>query len=236
MSTDLAPFACATAVLPFSRRTLIYGPPSTGKSYLAHRSGLADGQRVFSTSCQEDGSTADLLGCWILKDKEMVWTHGVGIMAWLEGARLVVDEIDKASPEVRSFFHRLCDDPDFAQIKLPSGEVVRPAPGFQIVATMNGTPDDLPEALRSRFPVTIEVTTANPEAVQALPEDLQAMAHKTATHADETRRVHLRTWYAFAELREKVGLEVAAQACFAHRAHEILDSLAIARKPVTARK
>lgn len=225
----LHPFQLAETVLAHSPRVLLHGPPSTGKSYLAHH-GEADGRKIFSTTLEEDMSTADLLGCWKLQNRDMIWHHGVGIAAWLEGARLVIDEIDHASPEVRSFLHRLLDDPEFAQIKLPSGEIVRPAAGFQIVATMNGAPADLPEALRSRFPVTIEVTEPNPEAVQALPDDLRVLAQRTATHADEDRRVTLRVWYEFAKLRKVIGADYAAQACFQHRAQEILDALAVAKK------
>lgn len=227
---SLAPFHLAEMLMPYSRRVLLHSEsPSTGKSYLATFGGLREGQKVYTVQVQEDGSTADLLGCYVLRDKEMVWSHGVGIRAWIDGARLVIDELDHASAEVRSFLHRLLDDPEFAQITLPTGEIVRPAEGFQVVATMNGQPEDLPEALRSRFPVVIEMTEPNPAAIQALPDDLQVMARNTAVNNDPDRRITLRVWYEFAKLRKLIGKEAAAQACFQHRAQEILDGLMVAR-------
>ena len=230
MSERIAPFTLAEMTLAHSRRILMWSEaPSTGKSYLATRGGLREGQKVFTTQMVEDGSTADLLGCYILRDKQMVWSHGVGIRAWVEDGRLVIDEIDHASPECLSLCLKLLDDPDFAQITLPTGEVVRPGKNFQVIATMNGRPEDLPENIRSRFPVTIEMVEPNPEAVAALPDDLQTMARNTACHQDSDRRISLRVWYEFAKLRGIIGKDAAAQACFQHRAQEILDALLVAR-------
>lgn len=229
MSTPIAPFTLAEMVIPFSRRVLLHSDsPSTGKTYLSTRGGLRKGQKVFSYQAQPEQSASELIGQWTLKGREMVWVNGLGIQAWLQGARLVIDEIDRASADVLTFLYKLLDDPEFAQYKLPDGKTVRPAEGFQVIATMNGRPEDLPEAIRSRFPVTIECTEPNPVAIQALPEDLRDIARNTACHTDPDRRITLRVWFAYAQLRNDVGKEAAAQACFQHRAQEILDALAIA--------
>jgi hypothetical protein len=107
--------------------------------------------------------------------------------------------------------------------------MVRPNPQFQCVATMNGNPDqDLPPALRDRFPVCVEVNEAHPQGISSLPEDLQAAAQGTVISSDPARRLTLRAWKCFATLRKEIGPEMAARAVFQSRASDVLDALRIA--------
>ena len=100
----------------------------------------------------------------------MVWNDGVAIEMWKKGGRLVLNEIDHAGQDVSSILHGLLDDVEFAEITLPNEEkeVVRPNKGFQVIATMNGEPEDLPEALRDRFPIKINIENIHPKAVESL--------------------------------------------------------------------
>lgn len=223
----LSPFDLALAVIGLARRVLIWGEaPSTGKSYLA-MTGNTNGKPVYSGQCHGSQPAEDWIGTWKLVDGSMLWQDGVAITAWRNGGRLVIDELDHYSPEVRSVLHKILDDPEFASYTLPTGEVVRPAPGFEVVATMNASPDVLPEPLASRFPVQIEATEVNPAALLALPQDLRAMAKETVTHYDAARRISLRAWMEFASLRAARSADVAAQAVFGHRGQDILDALRI---------
>jgi len=95
---------------------------------------------------------------------------------------------------------------------------------------MNGDPDDLPSALRDRFPVTIEVDAVHPSAVESLPHDLRNAALGSAL-ADSDRRVSIRAWQCFASLRTSIGDAAAAQAIFASRAKDVLDVLKMAAVP-----
>ncbi len=113
---------------------------------------------------------------------------------------------------------------------------MRPKEGFQVVATMNGVPEDLPPALRDRFPVTIDVNEVNPMALKALSKDLQWVARNSAIVPDEDRRISIRAWMEFDQLRTKIRGEStqeknwrAAQAVFGYRAEEALRSLASSR-------
>ena len=219
--TSLPVWDLVASVIQNSRSTLLYGPPGTGKSHAAHTADL-DGRPLFSITLTPDTPAAELRGHYVPVGDEFRWQDGPAIRAWREGGRLVINEIDHAGGDALSF-------PQTACLTLPTGELVRPADGFQAVATMNGDPDeDLPAALRDRFPVAIEVKEAHPAGIAQLPHDLRAAAKGSVVATDPARRLTLRAWLAFASLRASIGAEAAAQAVFRSRAEDVLDALRIA--------
>ena len=125
----------------------------------------------------------------------------------------------------------LLNDPELCRMDLPTGDVLRPIPGrLFYVATMNGSPDELPPAIRDRFPVCFTVMSPNPEAIEALPPDLQQVARNTCMLTEESRRLSVRPFFAFHELRTAgVDEAIAAEAVFADRAAELTNALHIAR-------
>lgn len=204
---------------------ILYGPAGTGKTHAGINLGL-QGREVYAVTLDDGALVSDLRGTYVVRDNNMVWQDGPATLAARKGARLVINEIDRASTEVLSFLYGLCDSPASALFTLPTGEVVRPRAGFQALATMNGAFDDLPEGLRSRFAVRVEVTEIAPDAIAALPEDLQAAAQSSICAGE--RRVTIREWHAFADLRSQVSAELAADLVFAAAASDVLDSLAAA--------
>jgi MoxR-like ATPase len=224
----------AEVVLPHTRRCLLASPPGTGKSYTAARAGLktVDGepQKVYIVYMTEDTPAAELRGHYIPEGDRFVWKDGPAVTAWRQGARLVINEIDKTGGDAEIFMLGLLDDTDTAAITLPTGETVRPYKDFSVVATMNGNPDtDLLPALRDRFPVTINLDSIHPEAVKQLPEDLQTAARNTGLVPDPSRRMSIRLWAEFANLRPIVGESHAAQSIFGERAQQALNALQLAR-------
>jgi MoxR-like ATPase len=214
------------AIMPLSRRTLLYGPPGTGKTSAGVKIGLKDGQKVFVVTLTDETPMTELRGHYVMVDGAFVWQDGIAIMAWREGARLVLNELDHAGGDVQSFLHVVLDDPELASLTLPTGEVVRPKAGFQVVATMNGNPEDLPFALRDRFPVALEINEVHPEAIGRLPADLQRAAKNTALSPDPERKISVRLWFEFSSLREKLKDEnMAAKACFGPKAAEVMKVL-----------
>ena len=218
------PYSCwevAEAVISVTPRVLLRGKPGTGKTYHAVHAGLRKGQKVYTITMTEETPAAELRGHYVPQGDKFVWSDGPATMAWREGARLVINEIDRASDDVQSLLYAIMDDPDFAELTLPTGEKVRPAEGFQVIATMNGVPDDLPDALQDRLPVDIEITDVNPNALARLPEDLRGAAQNTALVKNEERGISIRMWLEYARLREVLpdtGIddahEVAAKAIF----------------------
>jgi MoxR-like ATPase len=230
-----------SAVLNHSTRTLLHGPPGTGKTHAACRLGLNDGQRVFSVTLTEETPAAELRGHYILKQGKYIWHDGPAIAAWRCGGRLVVNEIQRGGPDVHSLLLAITDDPEIAEMDLPSGEKIKPAAGFSCVATMNGDPKELLDpALSDRFAISIHIDKVHPAAVAQLPQDVQQAAARTALIDEEDRRISVRAWHAFAQLRERLtkshgpaeALELAAKAVFNTRAPDALDALKIAQTEV----
>ena len=229
-SQDNRTWGLIVTALRHCSRVLIWGLPGTGKSYLAQREALA-GRQVYNITLTEDTSSVELRGHYVPKGSELVWQDGPAILAWRTGGRLIVNEADKASPEVQSFMLALMDDTASAAITLPTGETARPAEGFQLIATANTPPEDMPEALRSRLPVTIEVTEPNPEALLQLPEAWREAARRTATVGDPQRRISLRSWYEFHRLAQAgVPAEDAGAMVFGPAAPDLLAAIALAQE------
>jgi MoxR-like ATPase len=230
-----------SAILSHSARTLLHGPPGTGKTHAACRLGLNDGQRVFSVTLTEETPAAELRGHYILKDGKYEWHDGPAIAAWRCGGRLVVNEIQRGGADVHALLLAITDDREIAEMDLPNGEKVRPAEGFTCVATMNGDPQEqLDPALLDRFCVAIHIDRVHPDAVKQLPADVQQAAERTALIESQERRISVRAWYAFAQLRQQLQLKhaakeaqrLAAQAVFHHRAQDALAALTIATSEV----
>jgi MoxR-like ATPase len=219
----------AEAVLAHAPRVLLWGPAGTGKTMAATRVGLRPGQKVFNVTLTDDLPAAELRGHYLPQGKVFVWHDGPAVTCWRLGARLVLNEIDRAGGDALTFLMAILDDPQMAMLTLPTGESVRPAAGFSVVGTMNGDPSDLPPALADRFPATLEIDTVHPEALARLPHDLRGAAVGTSFTDESERRVSIRVWAEFARLREVFGEDMAARACFGHRAQEVLTALRVAR-------
>lgn len=215
------------------KRILLYGPPGTGKTYAALRFGVADANAE-RLVCTEDLTSGEITGTWMPAGAQRwEWREGPAIRAWREndgeGGRLVVDEVDRASGDALSTLLAVTDSPESARWRNPeTAEWVRPGPQFSVVLTTNLEElDDIPAALRDRFPVTIRIDRPHPESVETLSADLRAPA-MTGSLGDSARRVSLRSFYAYDQLRSTLGSEDAARIVFGEsRARNVLDALSI---------
>jgi hypothetical protein len=213
-------------------RVLLYGPPGTGKTYAAlHLGTTTTAERLV---CTEDLASGDVTGTW-MPTGASTWRfyEGPAMRAWRaqggRGARLVVDEVDRASGDALSTLLAVTDSPESARWRHPeSGEWWRPGPDFSVVMTTNVEDlDELPAALRDRFAVALRIDRPHPDAVQGLSADLRAPA-LAGSLGESSRRVSLRSFYAFDQLRRHHGDRRAAALVFGEaRALGILDALAV---------
>lgn len=108
---------------------------------------------------------SDLLGDKTLVDGNVVFEEGVVITAMKRGAILLLDEIDYATAQGFTVLQSVLEGKPFLNKK--TGEVVTPAPGFNVIATANtkgkGSDDGrfvgtqfLNEAFLERFSITME--------------------------------------------------------------------------------
>jgi MoxR-like ATPase len=214
-------------------RVLLYGPPGTGKTFAALHQGAGEvpAERLV---CTEDLTAGEITGTWMpAGENRFEWREGPAIRAWRgiggHGGRLVLDEVDRASGDALATLLAVTDSPESARWRNPDTlEWVRPGENFSVVMTSNIEDlEEIPRSLRDRFPISIRVDRPQRPAVERLNRDLRAAA-LAGSLGPEDRRISLRSFYAFDELRMHHGPERAAELVFgAASAQSILDALNI---------
>jgi len=214
-------------------RMLTYGPPGIGKSYGPAKWAAKNRWEFMSVTLTDQTPASELRGHFILKGSDFVWHDGVVTRAWRktqEGLNVLIEinEIVEAGADVEVFLHNALDDPEFARLDLPTGETIRPAPErLIVVATMNGNPGMIREALRDRFPVKIQLNEPHPDAIMALPSDLRPLAMEMTKASKGKDRMSVRPFVAYAQLRSRVAANIAAEAVFGENALDILTALGL---------
>ena len=225
------------AVVGKSKRILLYGPPGTGKTYSAVKQTTplnADGTpNVYQVTMTEDTASANLEGFYKPSSTgTFEWHDGIAIQAWRNGGRLVINEIDHASPDAMTFLHAILDDQDIALLTLNNDdkETVRPAEGFQVVATTNSPPESLPLALKDRFPVKIYVDTIHPTAMEQFPDEWHNVINDTTLVDDPEERISVRSWKEFFDLQDKgFTVETAGRLVFGEKSAELVDAIQLSQ-------
>ena len=237
MTTENDCWKMIASVLGKSRRVLLYGPPGTGKTYSAVKQSTPldmDGKpNVYQITMTEDTASANLEGFYKpSSDGTFQWHDGIAIQAWRNGGRLVINEIDHASPDSMTFLHAILDDQDIAMLTLNNDEkeTVRPAEGFQVVATTNSPPESLPLALKDRFPVKIYVDSIHPKAMEQFPEEWHGVITDTTMVKDPEDRISVRAWSEFFQLQDKgFTPETAGKLVFGENSEELTDAILLSK-------
>ena len=115
---------------------LLKGPTGTGKTrfvdYMAHQLNST----LITVSCNEETSSTDLIGRYLIKGAETLWIDGPLTTAVKTGAILYLDEIAEARPDVIVAIHALTDHRKELYIdKL--GQTIKAHPDFMLVASFN---------------------------------------------------------------------------------------------------
>ena len=133
---------------------LLKGPTGCGKTrFVAHMAARV-GRPLYTVACHDDLSAADLVGRYLLKGGETVWTDGPLTRAVREGAICYLDEVVEARKDVTVVLHPLTDDRRILPLE-KRNELVKAHPDFQLVISYNpgyqSVLKDLKESTKQRF-------------------------------------------------------------------------------------
>ena len=133
---------------------LLKGPTGCGKTrfmeHLAWRLQLP----LITVSCHDDLSTGDLVGRYLFKGGDAVWSDGPLTMAVRAGAICYLDEIVEARKDTTVVIHPLADDRRELPIE-KCGELLAAPPQFMLAVSYNpgyqSVLKDLKPSTRQRF-------------------------------------------------------------------------------------
>jgi hypothetical protein len=201
-------------------RILFYGAPGTGKTTTAwmFMVTMFPQERIFMDTAQDDKPADVLLGHHVIKGTSFEFVLGYAPESFVDGA-LIINEIDKASIPYQTELYRVLDDKGIAMIRTPDGRNFRPHDKFICVATMNGTPEELPEALADRFDIKIKINMPHPDAIMSLSEDLWDIVQKA--YSNDEVATTFRQFKAFDRLRKFISDTKAGKAVFGDQWNEI---------------
>ena len=144
--------------------TFITGMSGNGKTFSVEQACAALGRELIRVNITIETDEDDLIGGFRLVDGSTVWHNGPVIEALERGAILLLDEVDLASNKILCLQSILEGKGVFLK---KTGRYVRPAAGFNVIATANtkgkGSDDGrfigtnvLNEAFLERFALTFE--------------------------------------------------------------------------------
>lgn len=142
----------------------IAGLSGNGKTMMVEQACAALKREYVRVQISPETDEDDLIGGFRLLNGETVFAKGPVVKAMERGAILLIDELDRATNKIMCLQGVLEGKP--IMIK-KTGEVIRPAPGFNVIATANtkgkGSDDGrfvsasiIDEAFLERFVATIE--------------------------------------------------------------------------------
>jgi MoxR-like ATPase len=160
-----------------------------------------------------------LLGKFLLRDGSTFWQDGPATRAARKGIPLLIDEIHEGGDELNSTLQAVLDDIAVCKLNLDNGEVVTPASGYRVIATMNGSPDQLKEAVIDRFDIALRCDTPHAGILRRLsPEGAAFLLNKMANEPrgeEWVPRYSPRRQLSFESLRRQgVPSELAAELAF----------------------
>ena len=133
---------------------LLKGPTGCGKTRFMEYMAWRLKQPLITISCHDDQTASDLVGRYLLKGGETVWTDGPLTRAVRKGCLCYLDEVVEARKDTTVVIHPLCDDRRVLPIE-KLGEMVRAENGFCMAISYNpgyqSVLKDLKQSTRQRF-------------------------------------------------------------------------------------
>lgn len=115
---------------------LIKGPTGCGKTRFVEHMAEKLGRPLYTVSCHDDLSAADLVGRHLIGDGKTYWNDGPLTRAVREGAICYLDEVVEARKDTTVVIHPLSDDRRILPIER-TGEILKAPPEFMLVISYN---------------------------------------------------------------------------------------------------
>lgn len=115
---------------------LIKGPTGCGKTrFVAHMAQKLN-KPLYTVSCHDDLTAADLVGRHLIGPNGTYWQDGPLTRAVREGGICYLDEVVEARKDTTVVLHPLADDRRILPLER-TGELLEAAPGFMLVVSYN---------------------------------------------------------------------------------------------------
>jgi hypothetical protein len=181
----------------------ITGLSGNGKTFSVEQACAQLKRELIRVNITIETDEDDLIGGFRLVNGETVWHDGPVIQALNRGAILLLDEIDLASNKILCLQSVLEGKGVFLK---KIGKYVKPAAGFNVVATANtkgkGSDDGrfigtnvLNEAFLERFPVTFEQAYPTPKVETAILKKASESLVRLSTMVVLTKSFPLVVWF-----------------------------------------
>jgi nitric oxide reductase NorQ protein len=133
---------------------LLKGPTGCGKTRFMQYMAWKLARPLITVSCHDDLSTSDLVGRYLIRAGEAIWTDGPLTLAVRSGAICYLDEIVEARKDTTVVIHPLADDRRMLPIE-KRGELLTASEAFMLVISYNpgyqSVMKDLKPSTRQRF-------------------------------------------------------------------------------------
>lgn len=115
---------------------LLKGPTGCGKTRFVSHMAARLGRPLFTVSCHDDLTAADLTGRYLLQGGETRWVDGPLTQAVREGGICYLDEVVEARKDVTVVLHPLTDDRRLLPLER-TGELLEAPDDFMLVVSYN---------------------------------------------------------------------------------------------------
>lgn len=115
---------------------LLKGPTGCGKTRFVSHMAARLGRPLFTVSCHDDLTAADLTGRYLLQGGETRWVDGPLTRAVREGGICYLDEVVEARKDVTVVLHPLTDDRRMLPLER-TGEMLDAPDDFMLVVSYN---------------------------------------------------------------------------------------------------